>query len=221
MKKKLSIIWTLTLFIFIQNLDGSTILDKSGNISLTSDTAEALSDTTTVFKEGTPMGGPVTPAEIAAQGGGDAVEAAIPEPTKTHDSPMKRPNRRSEEGGKDRRPRKVCTRLFDSKTRILCLFYLSSLCYSFVQFQVDLKDKIVSPVIWQPGQKSLHSHGHGYHGHHGHHGHGRNQKFKERKINGPPQKEPKFRAKDATFQFGNFNRFVLITFSRIYFVLSF
>ena len=158
------------------------------------------------------MGGTATPAEIA-QGGGDAVEAAVPEPAKTHDSPMKRPNRRSEEGGKDRRPRKVCLHLFGfvPEFKIQWIMTSSFLFNDFVQFQMDLKDKIVSPVIWQPGQKSLH-HGHGHHGHHGHHPHGRNQKFKERKNNGVPLKEPKFRAKDATFQFGNFNRFVVFVF---------
>lgn len=70
-------------------------------------------------------------------------------------------------------------------------------------FQMDLKDKIVSPVIWQPGQKPLHSHGH-------HHGHGRNQKFRERKNSAQQQAQPNFRAKDASFQYGNFNRFVSV-----------
>lgn len=144
----------------------NTSLDKSSTMS---DCAEAAVDNVSVSKDGVHT---VTPAENAAQGGGDALEAATPEPAKIHDSPMKRP-RRSEE----RRLRKV-----------------------------DLKDKIVSPVVWQPGQKNPHGH-HGHHHGHGHHGNARNQRFKGRKNCAQPQTEPKFRAKDATFQYGNFNRY--------------
>lgn len=71
---------------------------------------EAAVDSAPVLKE-RPLTLGVTPmalAESAAQGGGDAAEAATPEPAKVHESPMKRPNRRSEEGLKERRPRKVC-----------------------------------------------------------------------------------------------------------------
>ncbi|XP_052127581.1 7SK snRNA methylphosphate capping enzyme-like isoform X2 [Frankliniella occidentalis] len=160
-----------------ENADGQTSLDKSGNLSMTSDSGETGPDNTSPLKERTLTATlPVNLGENAAQGGGDSTEAAAPEPAKTHESPMKRPNRRSEEGAKERRPRKM-----------------------------DLKDKIVSPVIWQPGQKHVHGH-HGHHGH-GHHGHTRNQKFKEKRNSCEPKTEPKFRAKDVSFQYGNFNRY--------------
>ena len=160
-----------------ENTDGPTSLDKSGNTSIASNAdLETTPDKITVPKERPLTLGvaPVVIAETAAQAGEDTAEAAAPEAAKLHESPMKKPNRRSEEGGKDRRPRKM-----------------------------DLKDKIVSPVIWQPGQK----HGHHSHYGHGHHGPNRNQRFRERKNSTQQQTQPKFRAKDAGFQYGNFNRY--------------
>ncbi|KAK3919659.1 7SK snRNA methylphosphate capping enzyme [Frankliniella fusca] len=158
-----------------ENADCQTTLERSGNLSMTSDSGETGPDNVSPVKERAPAATlPVNPGENAAQGGGDSTEAAAPEPAKTHESPMKRPNRRSEEGTKERRPRKV-----------------------------DLKDKIVSPVVWQPGQKHVHGHHHG----HGHHAHARNQKFREKRNSSEPKIEPKFRAKDVTFQYGNFNRY--------------
>lgn len=73
---------------------------------------------------------PVALAENAAQGEGDAVEAATPEPAKTHDSPMKKPNRRSEEGLKERRPRKVC----NSVLAMDCPVFLFTLLTLYVPF---------------------------------------------------------------------------------------
>lgn len=88
--------------------------------------------------------------------------------------------------------------------------------------KVDLKDKIVSPVIPQPGTWKRPSHGHrggsaaGYgHSHsHGHNaGEGRYNRFRNTGRHRPKNhgldiaQTPKFQEKNSKFQFGNYNRY--------------
>lgn len=98
---------TKIIFLF-QNLDGSATVERPATCSLTSTCLEATADTISGPKDNVHSGASsVTPTENAAQGGGGTIEAATPEAAKVQESPLKRPNRRSDEGGKDRRPRKV------------------------------------------------------------------------------------------------------------------
>ena len=84
-------------------------------------------------------------------------------------------------------------------------------------------DPIVSPVIPQPGSHRRFNHHHHHHHHHGRHHNNQNIKKSGESVDDPKKMDsnvagdqssgsedsslPKFRKKDETFQFGNYNRY--------------